>query len=324
MGKLKLAEEQGLSQHPDDGLMDAEALCDHAKSITQLCKDDHSNVARFGELGALPRLIALLRSGHGPTIERALSSALRELGWDEDNRLEIAELKMAPMVRQLQELVSKLHGGEHSVAGLDVAEIAAVVAAICDECTDDDNNRNALSACGGLEPLVELTLSDVGGAARTALNTAMKELARNSDVKERIMQLLLDARSRAAEPDAASARNIDGTGSAYSSSLADPEELSQVHVPARVSTSSRLTSSSIDRGPLQGLTIDSITTADASASSTAGEHDGVADFNSTGLSRDHQQDRDGGAGDGSLRQRENSALQQRLREVEEDLSGAHR
>ena len=83
VGKLRLAEEQGLSQHPDDGLMDAETLCDHAKSITQQCKDDHSNVARFGELGALPRLVGLLGKGHGPTVDRALTSALRELGWDE-------------------------------------------------------------------------------------------------------------------------------------------------------------------------------------------------------------------------------------------------
>lgn len=205
VGKLKLAAHQGLSQHPEDGLMDGEALCDHAKSIAQLCKDDHLNIARFGELGALPRLVTLLGAGHGPKIERALLSALRELGWDEENRLEIAELKMGPIVRQLEKLLGALHGGGQSPVGVDVAEIAAVVTRICDECTDDDN-RTALNTCGGLEALVELMLSDLGGEAHIALNALMNELARSDvDLKERIMQLLFDARARAAEADAASA-----------------------------------------------------------------------------------------------------------------------
>ena len=66
---------------------------------------------------------------------------------------------MAPMVRRLEELVAQLDGGRQSAAALDAAAIGAVVARICDECTDDDNNRIALSACGGLQPLVSLSLS---------------------------------------------------------------------------------------------------------------------------------------------------------------------
>ena len=77
---------------------------DHAKSIAQLCRDDHSNVARFGEMGALPRLVGLL-GRRGPTVDRAISAALRELGWDEENRSEIAELKVQPLVETLLDLV---------------------------------------------------------------------------------------------------------------------------------------------------------------------------------------------------------------------------
>lgn len=203
---------------------------------------------------------------------------------------------MAPMVRRLEELVAQLDGGRQSAASLDAAAIGAVVARICDECTDDDNNRIALSACGGLQPLVslslsvsvagslarspsslwlvrtlsfflfnlalsdcvsagaqvELTLSDVGGAARTALNTAMKELARNSDLKERIMQLLLDARTRAAQAD-----------EARGAEAAAPPPPQPVAPNRYIDSSSAFAdggvrSASIDRGPLQGLTIDSV------------------------------------------------------------------
>eukprot|EP01045_Picozoa_sp_COSAG04_P011409 COSAG04_NODE_734_length_10713_cov_2.619748_9_plen_210_part_00 len=53
--------------------------------------------------------------------------------------------------------------------------------------------------------MVELTLSDAVGPARAALNSVMKELARNPEIKERIMQLLLDARSQAVAVDLAAA-----------------------------------------------------------------------------------------------------------------------
>ena len=52
---------------------------------------------------------------------------------------------------------------------------------------------------------MELTLSDAVGPARAALNSVMKELARNPEIKERIMQLLLDARSQAVAVDLAAA-----------------------------------------------------------------------------------------------------------------------
>ena len=88
----------------DEAAQDPTAIVDHAKSIAQLCRDDHSNVARFGEMGALPRLVGLL-GRRGPTVDRAISAALRELGWDEENRSEIAELKVQPLVETLLDLV---------------------------------------------------------------------------------------------------------------------------------------------------------------------------------------------------------------------------
>ena len=41
-------------------------------------------------------------------------------------------------------------------------------------CAEDNNNRIALNVCGGLQPLVDLTLTDAGGVARSALNAVMK------------------------------------------------------------------------------------------------------------------------------------------------------
>ena len=349
VGKLKLAEEQGLSQYPDDGKMDAETLCDHAKSITQLCRDDHSNVARFGELGALPRLVGLLGRGHGPTVERSITSALRELGWDEENRLEIAELKMAPMVRQLEGLVSGDRGGAY----LDEEEIAGVVNRVCAVCAEDDNNRIALNVCGGLQPLVELTLSDAAGPARSALNAVMKELAKNGELKERIMQLLLDARSRAAVVDTETSSGGGGGGyeSAGSSDFGRPlsgssvgnaEALDGVDVERHIAMSAQ-TNAALERHVAEHPQSSSGDSGGAASDLDLGLEDALAATRSTladmpdttgndwGSSAEAVGGVGGGSGggggaraEGVLRQRERRALQDRLRSVEEDLSGAHR
>jgi hypothetical protein len=220
---------------------------------------------------------------------------------------------------------------------VDDGEVASIVTRICQECTDDDNNRIAMNVCGGLQLLVELTLSDVGGAARSALNAVMKELAKNADLKERIMQLLLDARASAAEAEATTSSYPGGGGGGGvgvdATAVAAAAAMSTAGAPGATERSGRGGSTSgsgsgersggggrgggssaIARGPLQGLEIEHA----AAAASTAPTPAAAAAAAATATAG-----RGGGGGE-RPGGREEKALQERLRAVEEDLSGAHR
>ena len=145
--------------------MDMTVQATSARGLARLSANNADNKVMVAAAGAIPPLVALLRSSSA-CVQRSASGALRNLSFNDDNRIKVAAAGAIPPLVAL--LRSSSTGVQEQAAGA-LTNLSA-----------NNDNQVKVAAAGAIPPLVALLSSSSAGVQEQAAR-ALTNLSANND-----------------------------------------------------------------------------------------------------------------------------------------------